>query len=83
MFLPDRNTSTTSMRIMRYTNQYGDGFVSNSPYLHVFDRLERVHHQMHEEELASSMKAIGYRLTEKVEEPLPNGKKFVELDFTL
>lgn len=60
-----------------------DGFVSNSPYLHVFDGLERVHHQMHEEELASSMKTIGYRLTEKVEEPLPNGKKLVELDFTL
>lgn len=60
-----------------------DGFVSNSPYLHVFDGLEHVHHQMHEEKLTSSMKTIGYRLTEKVEEPLPNGKKLVELDFTL
>lgn len=60
-----------------------DGFVSDSPYLHVFDGLERVHHQMQEEELASSMQAIGYRLIDKVEEPLPNGKKLVEMDFIL
>lgn len=58
-----------------------DGFVSDSPYVHVFDGLERVHHQMQEEELVSSMLAIGYRLTDKVEEPLPNGKKLVEMDF--
>lgn len=58
-----------------------DGFVSDSPYLHVFDGLERVHHQMQEEDLAFSMQAIGYRLLDKVEEPLPNGKKLVEMDF--
>lgn len=58
-----------------------DGFVSDSPYLHVFDGLERVHHQMQEEELVSSMQAIGYRLTDKAEESLPNGKKLVEMDF--
>ncbi len=58
-----------------------DGFVSDSPYQHVFDGLERVHHQMQEEELVSSMLAIGYRLIDKVEEPLPNGKKLVEMDF--
>ena len=59
-----------------------DGFVSDSPYLHVFDGLERVHHQMQEDELTEAMKAIGYNLCDKNEEILPNGKKLVELDFT-
>lgn len=52
-----------------------DGFVSESPYLHVFDGLERVHHQMQEYELTESMKAIGYCVCDKKEEMLPNGKK--------
>ena len=60
-----------------------DGFVSDSPYLHVFDGLERVHHQMQEDELTKSMEAIGYCLSDKTEELLPNGKKLVELDFIL
>lgn len=58
-----------------------EGFVSDSPYLHVFDGLERVHHQMQEDELAAAMLAIGYRLTGRAAEALPNGKKLVELDF--
>lgn len=58
-----------------------DGFVSDSPYLHVFDGLERVHHQMQEVELTDAMKAVGYCLCDKKEEMLPNGKKLVELDF--
>ena len=60
-----------------------DGFVSDSPYLHVFDGLERVHHQMQEDELTRSMKAIGYCLSDMTEEFLPNGKKLVELDFIM
>ncbi len=58
-----------------------DGFVSDSPYLHVFDGLERVHHHMAERELQNSMESIGYRLTETLEYLLPNGKKLVQLDF--
>lgn len=58
-----------------------DSFVSDSPYLHVFDGLERVHHQMSEAELTYAMKSIGYELSSRVEEPLPNGKKLVELNF--
>ncbi len=57
------------------------GFVSDSPYLHVFDGLEKVHHQMREDDLIRAMKSIEYSLTEKREEPLPNGKKLVQLDF--
>lgn len=58
-----------------------DGFVSDSPYLHVFDRLESVHHQMSEDELAAAMQSIGYRLSRIMDEPLPNGKKLVQMDF--
>lgn len=58
-----------------------DSFVSDSPYLHAFDGLDRVHHQMQEDELTEAMKSIGYSLTDKSEEDLPNGKKLVELDY--
>ena len=56
-------------------------FVSDSPYLHVFDRLDEIHHQMQEDELVNVMQEIGYisRLTD--EKDLPNGKKLVRLDF--
>lgn len=58
-----------------------DNFVSDSPYLHVFDELEHVHHQMAEQELKNSMEVIGYQLIQTLEYPLPNGKKLVQLDF--
>ncbi len=58
-----------------------DGFVSDSPYLHVFDGLERVHHHMAEQELQNSMETIGYQLIQTLEYPLLNGKKLVQLDF--
>lgn len=57
------------------------GFVSDSPYLHAFDQLERVHHQMGEKELSENMKKIGYQEVMKTEEILPNGKKLVRLDY--
>lgn len=58
-----------------------DSFVSDSPYLHVFDSLDKVHHQMQEDELTATMNEIDYCLTEKSEKLLPNGKKLVQLDF--
>lgn len=58
-----------------------DGWVSDSPYLHVFDGLEQVHHQMDERELTEAMAQIGYRAISTLEHPLPNGKKLVQLDF--
>lgn len=58
-----------------------DGFVSDSPYLHVFDGLESVHHQMSEDKLVATMQSVGYRLSGIMDEPLPNGKKLVQLDF--
>lgn len=58
-----------------------EGFVSDSPYLHAFDCLDEVHHQMDEHELKSVMSQINYSLLCKSEEELPNGKKLVQLDF--
>ena len=58
-----------------------DSFVSESPYLHVFDGLVPVHHQMDERELQNSMNEIDYHLIKVLEHQLPNGKKFVQFDF--
>lgn len=58
-----------------------DSFVSDSPYLHAFDDLDRVHHQMDEETLEDKMKSINYILTGKTSQELPNGKKLVQMDF--
>lgn len=58
-------------------------FVSDSPYLHVFDHLDEVHHQMEEEELISAMERIGYKKEIQKEMELPNGKKLVRIDFTV
>lgn len=59
-----------------------DGFVSDSPYLHAFDRLQEVHHQMEGEKLTESLKAIGYGLINVKEHPMPNGKKLIRLDYS-
>ncbi len=59
----------------------GDSFVSDSPYIHAFDCLEAVHHQMEESNLVKCMGEIEYRLIKSTEQLLPNGKKFVRLDF--
>lgn len=58
-----------------------DGWVSDSPYLHVFDGLEQVHHQMEEQALEQAMLETGYRAVKTLEHLLPNGKKLVQLDF--
>lgn len=60
-----------------------NSFVSDSPYLHTFDCLDEVHHQMEEKELIKYMQEIGYRSIMTKENELPNGKKFVRIDFTI
>ena len=57
-------------------------FVSDSPYLHVFDRLDEVHHQMEEDALIAAMAKIGYKAILQAEKALPNGKKLVRIDFS-
>lgn len=56
-------------------------WVSDSPYLHIFDGLERIYCQMDGQELTERMAEIGYHVIKTLEFPLPNGKKFVQLDF--
>ena len=56
-------------------------WVSDSPYLHAFDRLDEVHHQMEAVALTKAMNAIGYEEILRSAEPLPNGKQLVRLDY--
>lgn len=56
-------------------------WVSDSPYLHVFDKLEQVHHQMEESTLEKAMLELDYHSVRTLEHMLPNGKKLVQIDF--
>ena len=56
-------------------------WVSDSPYLHAFDRLDEVHHQMEGRALEEAMKEIGYSLILNTLKDLPNGKALQRLDF--
>ena len=58
-----------------------ESWVSDSPYLHVFDRLDQIHHQMEEQVLKKSMSEIDYHAIRTFEHMLPNGKKLVQIDF--
>lgn len=58
-----------------------DDWVSDSPYLHVFDGLEQVHHQMEEQALEKAMLEIDYHAIRTLVHMLPNGKKLVQIDF--
>ena len=46
-------------------------WVSDSPYLHAFDRLDEVHHQMEEKALTDSMSDAGYAKILQSREMLP------------
>ena len=56
-------------------------WVSDSPYVYVFDRLDEVHHEMQAGELAAAMEAEGYREILRESTDLPNGKKLLRMDF--
>lgn len=62
-------------------NEEGPTWVSNSPYLHVFDKLDTIHCQMNEPELTNEMNSISFLLEKREERPLPNGKKLLRLDY--
>lgn len=62
-------------------NTDSEQWVSDSPYLHAFDRLDEVHHQMEEDELERAMNEIGYVRSLIHKEDLPNGKALVRMDF--
>lgn len=52
-------------------------WVSESPYLHAFDRLDEIHHQIEENALTAAMNKIGYSPILQKSYPLPNGKALV------
>ena len=56
-------------------------WVSDSPYIHAFDRLDEVHHQMEENALTKAMYEIGYSPVLQEANPLPNGKALLRLDY--
>lgn len=60
-----------------------DKWVSDSPYIHVFDGLDEVHHQVEEDLLIQTLDNIGYKKIAQIESPLPNGKKLVQIDSAL
>ncbi|MCR5341276.1 MAG: class I SAM-dependent methyltransferase [Saccharofermentans sp.] len=62
-------------------NTYTKAWVSDSPYLHAFDRLDEVHHQMDEDALKECLNEAGFSHTGTKREDLPNGKALVRLDF--
>lgn len=58
-----------------------DSWVSYSPYLHVFDDLNRVHHQIEKDTLINVMREIGYHDIKVLEKMLPDRKKLLQIDF--
>ena len=55
-------------------------WVSDSPYLHAFDRLDEVHHQMEADALATTLSDAGYHEILRKTYPLPNDKALVRID---
>ena len=56
-------------------------WVSSSPYIHAFDCLDEVHHQMDERELDLVMERAGYKKIKQATEALPNAKALVRTDY--
>ncbi|MBQ5311429.1 MAG: methyltransferase type 11 [Oscillospiraceae bacterium] len=62
-------------------NDPGEGFVSDTPYLHSFDALDIIHHTLYSDELTECMISAGYRVILTRECPLPNLKSIIRTDF--
>lgn len=58
-----------------------NNWISDSPYLHIFDGLDKIHHQMDEQKLKDAMIDINYLPIKSLEYLLPNEKKLVQIDF--
>lgn len=56
-------------------------FVSDSPYLYVFDRLTEVHHDINRTELIQALESAAYHFIYEAQVELPNGKTLLRLDF--
>ena len=58
-----------------------ENWVSDSPYIHAFDRLDEVHCQMDEKNLDLAMLEIGYEKINSESYGLPNGKALTRTDY--
>lgn len=58
-----------------------DSFVSDSPYLHRFDRLDEVHCQIDPNALTEVMRGLGYIQNSQTKTELPNGKRLIKTDY--
>ena len=64
-------------------NKDVNNWVSDSPFLHAFDRLDEVHCQMEEQGLKKAMEEIGYGVLKVKSYGLPNGKELFRMDFKM
>lgn len=62
-------------------NSDEDVWVSESPYIHVFDELDTIHYPIREDKLITVMDEIGYNFINNKPISLPNGKRLVKIDF--
>ena len=76
-----RQTGAEYVSCVIQINTDEKNWVSDSPYLHAFDGLDRIHHQMEEGALTAEMKQAGYEPVLRKAEALPNGKALVRLDY--
>ena len=56
-------------------------WLSSSPYINAFEKLDEVHHKIDKKNLINKLKDIDYDLLIDEWFDLPNGKKFIRLDF--
>ena len=73
------NPTYISCVIQVNTNE--NSWLSDSPYMEAFEKLDEVHHKIDEETLVSKMHEINYESIKNQLFDLPNGKKFIRLDF--
>ena len=76
-----RHVSPAYVSCVIQMNTNESQWVSDSPYLHVFDGLDEIHHQMDADALTEFMRSIGYSLVLQSSEDLPNGKALVRADY--
>lgn len=56
-------------------------FVSDTPFVHCFDGLEKIHHHLENDSLIKILSDTGFVCILSEEYPLPNGKKLLRTDF--
>ncbi|WP_436955852.1 hypothetical protein [Staphylococcus sp. AS1337] len=79
--LIDRNENALDVITCTIQGKEADDFVSESEYTSDFDSLELILHKIEPNELLEAFSNINYEFIDQKEYNLPNGKKFLRLDF--